>query len=205
MPLVTGGSGVAMGLPDNFRRAGLLEESEGPLRLPKRDGTVAVIAGSCSAATRTQIEFMTQTQPAFQIDPLSIAEDPDYLETVAAWARKSMPQGSFLIYSSAGPDKVAAIQKRLGKAHAGAIIERALADIVVRLRQLGICKFIIAGGETSGAVLEALEVRSLRIGPEIEPGVPWTVSDAPVGLCLALKSGNFGSSGFFEKAISMLP
>ena len=205
MPLVTGGSGVAMGLPANFRRAGSLLESEGLVRLPKLGGTVAVIAGSCSAATRAQIEFMKQTQPAFQLDPLSLAKDPDYLETVVAWARESQHSGPFLIYSSAGPDKVAAVQKQLGKAHAGALIERALAEIAGRLQQMGICKFIVAGGETSGAVLESLKIKTLHIGPEIAPGVPWTVADAPSGLCLALKSGNFGSSGFFEKAIGMLP
>jgi uncharacterized protein YgbK (DUF1537 family) len=205
LKLVTGGSGVAMGLPANFRNAGLLAEYAGLAPLPELAGHVAVIAGSCSAATRAQIDSMARVFPAFKLDPLKLSQDPAAVEAVLARAQKAAQRGPFLIFTSDSPQAVATIQARLGRAKAGALIEAALADIAGRLHQQGICKFIVAGGETSGAVLEKLGVTALRIGPEISPGVPWTVSQSPSGLCLALKSGNFGSADFFEKAIGMLP
>lgn len=94
---------------------------------------------------------------------------------------------------------------RLGREAAGRIVEKAMAELALRLRQAGVRRFIVAGGDTSGAVMAALRVRALRIGPETAPGVPWTVTEEEPRLCLALKSGNFGDDDFFAKAIGMLP
>jgi len=203
--LVTGGSGVAMGLPDNFRSQGLLTELEGLARIPQLEGAAAVISGSCSSATRGQVRRMARNHPALKIDPVDLAEGRQSVEEAVAWARHAMDRGPVLIYSSDDPKKVAKAQAQLGREHAGSILERALADIARQLCAGGISKLIIAGGETSGAVVEALDIKSLRIGPEIEPGVPWTFSEEPEKLCLALKSGNFGGEDFFEKALEMLP
>ena len=205
LKLITGGSGVAMGLPANFRKAGLLPATDGPAEIPFLQGAAAVLAGSCSAATRKQVQRMAQTHPAFRIDPLDLQEGRPVADRAVAWAVDAMKNGPVLIFSTDDPEAVASAQARFGPEKTGKMVEKALADIARRLRQAGVKKWIVAGGETSGAVVEALGIHSLRIGPEIEPGVPWTFSPAPEVLCLAFKSGNFGSEGFFEKALGMLP
>jgi len=148
---------------------------------------------------------MAQRWPVYKIEPLLLEKDPTLVEEAVIWARAAGKEGPFLIYSSDAPEAVAKIQSQLGRDKAGHIVERALSDIAVRLYREGTRKFIVAGGETSGAVLEELGVQSLHIGPEIEPGVPWTVTETPDTVCLALKSGNFGGVDFFEKAWEMLP
>ena len=205
LKLITGGSGVAMGLPANFRRAGALNADGGLTRLPKLRGATAVLAGSCSQATRRQINRMMKNYPGFQLDPLALSEGRQNVETVVIWAKERMERHPVLIYSSAEPETVSQIQSRLGKNRSGKLVESTLAEVARRLLTAGMTKLIVAGGETSGAVVQALGLKSLRIGPEIEPGVPWTFSLHPAGLCLALKSGNFGGESFFEKALAMLP
>jgi len=205
LKLVTGASGVAMGLPGNFRRAGWLKDSAGPVRLPKLDGGTVVLAGSCSVATRRQVRHMSARFPSFCIDPPALASGKLGLDEIIRWAADRVNESPVLIYSTAEPEQVAAVQALLGREAAGRLIEQAIGELALRLQQTGVRKFIIAGGETSGAVLAALKIRSLRIGPEIAPGVPWTVCDGEPRLCLALKSGNFGHDDFFEKSMRMLP
>jgi uncharacterized protein YgbK (DUF1537 family) len=205
LKLITGGSGVAMGLPANFRKAGLLPKTDGPAKIPSIQGAAAVLAGSCSAATRKQVHRMAQTHPAFRIDPLDLQDGRPVADRAVAWAVAAMQNGPILIFSTDDPEAVARAQARFGPERTGKIVENALAEIARRLHQAGVKKWIVAGGETSGAVVEALGIHSLRIGPEIEPGVPWTFSPAPEALCLAFKSGNFGTERFFEKALGMLP
>ena len=205
LKLITGGSGVAMGLPANFRKAGLLAPGGGLAAIPRLDGAAAVIAGSCSIATRGQVRSMAKAFPSFRVDPLALLAGEPVVERAVEWAIKAMARDAVLIYSTDDPEAVAEAQQRLGPEQTGKLVEEALAAIARRLHAAGVQKWIVAGGETSGAVVEALGIRSLRIGPEIEPGVPWTFSLAPEGLCLAFKSGNFGSETFFEKALGMLP
>ncbi len=205
LKLITGGSGVAMGLPANFRRAGLLPQTDGPAKIPFIQGATAVIAGSCSEATRKQVHRMAQTHPAFRIDPIDLLDGQPVADRAVAWAIKTMQNGPILIFSTDDPEAVTRAQARFGPERTGKIVENALAEIARRLHQAGVKKWIVAGGETSGAIVETLGIQSLRIGPEIEPGVPWTFSLAPEVLCLAFKSGNFGTEGFFEKALEMLP
>ncbi|MEW6670792.1 MAG: 3-oxo-tetronate kinase [Thermodesulfobacteriota bacterium] len=205
LKLVTGGSGVAIGLPANFRKAGLLKDASGPTELPQLEGPAVVISGSCSAATRGQVRRMAASFPACKIDPVGLTQGRQAVESVVRWAREALAAGSILIYSSAEPEEVASAQKSLGTVQAGEIIEQALSEIARQLVAGGVKKLIVAGGETSGAVVATLGVQSLYIGPEIEPGVPWTFCREPETICLALKSGNFGGENFFEKALGMLP
>jgi len=205
LKLVTGGSGVAMGLPSNFRRSGLLADSAGAAGLPRLPGGVVVLAGSCSAATRRQVGRMSASFPSVRLDPLELAAGGLRLEAIARWAAARADAGPVLIYSTAEPEQVAGAQAQLGREAAGHFVEQAMGELAKRLGQAGVRKLIVAGGETSGAVMAALKVRSLRIGPEIAPGVPWTMTEEEPRLCLALKSGNFGDDDFFEKAIRMLP
>jgi uncharacterized protein YgbK (DUF1537 family) len=203
-PLVTGGSGVAIGLPENFRRAGLLARTAPAGADPRVGGGAAVLAGSCSAATLAQIAAFERTHRACAIDPLRLAADP--YRTIAAAlddAGTQLERGPALIYASQPPEAVARTQAALGRERAAALIEDALAQIARGLAARGVRRFVVAGGETSGAVVEALNVRALRIGDQIAPGVPWTRALGDRPLALALKSGNFGGADFFSRALAM--
>ncbi len=206
LPLVTGGSGIALGLPANFRRAGLLApHDDNAAALPEVRGLAAVISGSCSTATLAQVDAMRKRCPSFDVDPIALDTDASVVSTVLDWAKSRLIGGPVLISASAPPDRVAQAQQRLGQERAGKMIEDALSRIAVGLVGIGVRRLVIAGGETSGAIVKALALKGLRIGPQIDPGVPWTTTmgnDPP--LALALKSGNFGAVDFFLRALAML-
>ncbi len=206
LPLITGGSGVAMGLPENFRRQGLLGSGRSPA-LPDVTGGEAVLAGSCSVRTREQVAATMKTRPAFAVDPMALADGRDIAAEAIAWAADATTDGPVLIYSSADPEEVSDIQQQLGRDAAGNLVEDAMGRIAVGLVERGVRRLVVAGGETAGAVVGALGVQALRIGPEIDPGVPWTesIGGGTPPLALALKSGNFGEVDFFRKAFEMLP
>jgi uncharacterized protein YgbK (DUF1537 family) len=203
--LIPGGSGIALGLPENFRRKGRLRTTGHADALLAVPGYAAVIAGSCSTATLAQIERFQREGPALAIDPLALGAGEPLVRRALDWARERLASGPVLIYASAPPDDVARIQERLGREHAGEMIEQALAEIATGLVAEGVRRLIVAGGETSGAVVQRLGVKALRIGPQIDPGVPWTATIGEPSLALALKSGNFGAPDFFAKAFAMLP
>lgn len=203
--LITGGSGIAIGLPENFRRAGKLQARQGQVGFSAPEGRAAILAGSCSEATRGQIRTaLAAGTPALKLDPREIADGKMTIEDALAWALAQ--DGKIpLIYSSAEPDEVKASQEALGRERAGTLIERFLANVALGLRAAGVRRLIVAGGETSGAVVGALAPKALFIGPEIDPGVPWTLTLGEAEpMALALKSGNFGAPDFFLKAWDVL-
>lgn len=204
--LITGGSGIAMGLPENFRRAGLLPVRDDADALPPAQGLCAVVAGSCSRATLGQIGLARDHVPVLELDALATPDAAALEAQAREWmAGKLDAARPIVIAASAPPDKVEALQARLGRDAAGALVEETMAAIAAGLVQAGVRRLVVAGGETSGAVVQRLGVRALRIGPEIDPGVPWTHATseaAPEGLHLALKSGNFGARDFFLKAFA---
>ncbi len=202
--LVTGGSGIGMGLPENFRRSGLLSAGSAPV-LPEAAGREVVLAGSCSAATRAQIAAVEGLWPARKIDPDGLAAGPGEVEDAIAWALTRPTGKPVLVYASAGPEEVSAVQARYGVEGAGRMFESAFERIAGALADNGFSRIVVAGGETSGAVVSALGAAALRIGPEIAPGVPWTEAVGGRPLALALKSGNFGAETFFADAFGMLP
>ena len=204
LPLVTGGSGIALGLPDNFRRSGELPDRAAAAALPRIDGAAAIIAGSCSTATNAQVARWLETRPGFRIDVRRLLAGADIVGEALDWQSRQTRRDPVLVYATSTPDEVRAVQSEAGAEHAGQQVETTLAEIAAGLAQSGTRKFIVAGGETSGAVVKRLGIRALRIGPAIDPGVPWTYSVAAQPLALALKSGNFGSVDFFEKALSRL-
>jgi uncharacterized protein YgbK (DUF1537 family) len=136
---------------------------------------------------------------------LGAVEGKDLVARVARWAAPLLRHGPVLIYSTAGPAAVQSVQSQVGAETAGTLVERALAEIAQSLVGLGVRQLIIAGGETSGACVQALGITQLQIGSQIDPGVPWcyAISDG-VPLHIALKSGNFGSTDFFSKAFAEL-
>ncbi|MFM0339077.1 3-oxo-tetronate kinase [Paraburkholderia fungorum] len=203
--LITGGSGVALGLPGNFRRAGQLAEQADAAQLPRVEGLSVVLAGSASKATNGQVAAWRDTRPSFRIDPLAVAHGEPVVEQALAFAQAYLDKAQpVLIYATATPDEVKVVQRELGVDEAGQLVETTLAAIARGLRERGVRKFVVAGGETSGAVVQALEVRTLRIGAQIDPGVPATATTGAAPLALALKSGNFGTTDFFEKALRHL-
>ena len=194
--LVTGGSGIAMGLPENFRRKGRLSGAAGAWR--GQGGRVAVLSGSCSGATREQVA--RHDGPRREVTAGALMTGEVTARGVAEWA---LAQGGLpLIYSSADPGVVRAAQERFGREAVAARVEGFFAETARALVAGGVTRLITAGGETSGAVVEALAPDALEIGPEIAAGVPCL--RAGPDLVLALKSGNFGGPGFFAEAEAML-
>lgn len=210
LSLITAGSGLALGLPQNFLARGLLVQHNAEQQLPSTPGLRAVICGSCSEATQAQLaDLVARGVPAYAIDPLRLADGPDavagVVQAIMAWATPLLSHGPVVVYASAPADSVKATQETLGAERAGALVETTLASVAQQLVQAGVRQLIVAGGETSGAVVTALNINTLRIGPQIDPGVPWTASVGDVPIALALKSGNFGSVDFFSKAWELLP
>ncbi|UEQ03623.1 four-carbon acid sugar kinase family protein [Halomonas profundus] len=210
MPLVTGGSGLGQALPAQYRAQSWLDTITEPGRLPPASGSALVLSGSCSRATLAQVADFLERHPSggFALDPLSLNEGNKQWEQALAFALErlssSMP---VLIYASADPTKVGAAQQALGIERAGLLVEEALSQLAVALVNEGVGRLLVAGGETSGAVVSALGITTLRIGEQIDPGVPWTQTpmagrEAP--LSLALKSGNFGDVDFFTRAFEVL-
>ncbi len=210
LPLVTAGSGVAIGLPQNF---GLKPNPKSSV-LPKvaQNNQRAIISGSCSVATNAQVtHFVAQGGVAYKIQVKKLGSIEDDAKAALAWAAqqfKARPATPILIYSSALPNEVKTAQKKLGTAALGHRLEQTLAKIARGLIKLKLSQLIVAGGETSGACVQALKITQLQIGAQIDPGVPWCY--APVsallsnGLHIALKSGNFGSEDFFTKSFRSL-
>ena len=205
MPLVTGGSGIALGLAANFVRAGKVAPRPTQARMTAPRGRAVILAGSCSEATRGQIAAAQAAGlPTLGLRVDALASGEQSAASLAAWAM-AQPQDSIpLIYSSAPPDMLQDIQARLGQHASGMLVETTLAKVAHLLQRAGFSRYLIAGGETSGAVVAALGVTTLEIGPEIAPGVPWTRSISGPDLVLALKSGNFGAEDFFLKAWTLL-
>ncbi|WP_413797204.1 3-oxo-tetronate kinase [Streptomyces iranensis] len=203
MPLVTAGSGLAIGLPANWG----FTPSHAAAQLPPPGGHRAVISGSVSAATNQQVqEFLRTGRPAFSVDPLRVAAGEDVSGEALAFAEARLAAGPVLFYSTEAPEAVRTVQTRLGAAEAGELVERTLARVAEGLVRRGVRQLVVAGGETSGAVVRALGITGLRIGPQIDPGVPWCAAALPGGdtLHITLKSGNFGGPGFFTDSFALL-
>jgi uncharacterized protein YgbK (DUF1537 family) len=210
LPLVTAGSGVAIGLGAAIRSPSHHAfDPYAAAYLPAAQGFQAVVSGSCSDATNAQVaDFVARGGPVFTLDPLALAQGVDVPAQALAWAREHMAEGPVLVCATAAPDAVRAVQARLGAEAAGRWVEEALAAVARGLVGLGVRQLVVAGGETSGACVQALGLLRLRIGPAIAPGVPWCHAPcewAPDGgLHIALKSGNFGAPDFFTHAFHSL-
>jgi uncharacterized protein YgbK (DUF1537 family) len=202
MKVVTGAAGLAMGLPANFGYPG---HSDACISLPALQGHPVVIAGSCSSATRAQVAHMQERHWSLQVDPLALANGEQSTGALCQQAEAAWQQGPVVIHSAAQPQQIQQAQQVLGTENAAAKVEAALSAVARHLADAGAQKFIIAGGETSGAVATALQLKALRTGPAIAPGVPWMLSDGSTPLLLAFKSGNFGAEDFFQHAMGMLP
>ncbi len=200
LTLITGGSGIALGLPDNFRQTGLL--TAGGRDWSGTSGAAACLSGSCSTATRGQVARYRQDHPAMEIDAEAVIAGRLDAAEVADWLMRHKGEAP-LAYSSADPEQVAAVQQRHGRDKVATAIEALFAGTARLAVAEGITRLVVAGGETSGAVVEGLGIKAMEIGPEIDPGVP-ALKVRGRNMALALKSGNFGAEDFFAKAVAML-
>ncbi len=198
LPLVTGGSGIALGLPANFNARGVLSGAANQWR--GQPGKVAALSGSCSNATRRQVALHRAANPAREITADEVMSGAVTAQELADWVMAQ--DGVPLVYSSAEPAVVKAAQQKYGTDAVAARLETLFAETARALVAAGVTRLITAGGETSGAVVEALAPDAMQIGPEIDPGVPAMRADED--LVLALKSGNFGADDFFRKAAELL-
>ncbi len=205
LALLTAGSGVALGLPPAYAQRGWFTPTDKAAALASVNGPAAVVSGSCSEATNAQVaQWQAAGRQAIQIDPLALHAGRPSAAAVLAQASAALARGPVLVYATATPDSVRAVQAALGVQAAGELVEHALAHIAHGLVQAGVRRLVVAGGETSGAVVQALGVQQLRIGAAICPGVPWTQAALPCSgepMLLALKSGNFGGVDFFAQAL----
>ena len=203
MPLLTGGSAIAMPLPAIYREMGLLGAGVSGQQHTAPEGGTLVLSGSCSAMTRAQVTTYLQMAEGYRLDPLDLAENG--IQGAQEWLMSKPSDMAKIIYATAEPSSVAAAQDKLGVARAGKLVEDALAELALIARDAGTRRFVVAGGETSGAVTKSLNVDTLSIGSEIAPGVPWTyTSSGGHDIALTLKSGNFGAESFFADALAAL-
>src|SRR6185437_6657482 len=202
LPLCAGGAGLGLGLAR--RLAARARPGLSGWKAPTGAGPVAWLAGSCSQATLGQIAAVRDRVASFQIDPFELAADAGCARRVAERAVDALGAEPVLVYASAAAEALSKAQRALGVERAAGLVEEAFREIAVALHAAGVRRFVIAGGETSGAVVGALKVRALVIGREIDPGVPWSLAVGGEPLWLAMKSGNFGSPDFFVKATRML-
>ncbi len=207
MALVTAGSGVAIGLPGNWG----LQASAKAAALPAPSGFQAIVSGSCSLATQGQVaHYIASGQPSWQFKPLNwTAQDvPAQIKAdvaaALAWAEPLLSQGPVLVYATTDADTLQKVQAKFGREQAGEWMESALAQVCQGLQALGVKQWVIAGGETSGACVQALNITQMQIGPQIDPGVPWCFAPQHTAGHLTLKSGNFGTPDFFTKALKVL-
>ncbi|MEU6456684.1 3-oxo-tetronate kinase [Streptomyces sp. NPDC047065] len=199
LPVVAGAAGLAEGLGHAYPAAGAATAEPWP-----RAGRAAVLAGSCSARTLEQIaQFYAAGLPSLHLDVLAAATGRDVSGEALAWYDEQNPDLPVLIYASASPDELSAVQAQLGVAEAAAQVEELLGTLAAHLVERGVRRLLVAGGETSGAVTTALGVRAVLVGEEADPGVPWTYATTQHGdFALMLKSGNFGAPDLFTRALT---
>jgi len=200
-PLLTGGSGVALGLADNFRRQGLVAGCG--LAFKPIEGPAAVIAGSCSGATLGQVRRYGAAHPSLALDIDRLMAGKTTPKAALDYMLGNLPAAP-LCYSSASPEEVQAVHDRHGRELVAAAVEGFFGRLALGLVEAGVKRLVVAGGETSGAVVTALGLSAFAVGPEIDPGVPALSTSRQGALALALKSGNFGAPDFFEKALGVL-
>jgi uncharacterized protein YgbK (DUF1537 family) len=205
--LSVGASGLGLGLARGLVASGKVAAAPPDAARAPVGGAVACLAGSCSQATLAQIAQAETSMPVLRLNPEKIVAGAAEVERALDWACERLGHGPLLIASSSTPDQVAALQVKHGRAAAGYAIEQAMAALSEGLVAAGVRRLVVAGGETSGAVVDRLGIPAFLVGPEIAPGVPvlrgvgWRSGDA----VLALKSGNFGGPDFFNDAIRLMP
>jgi uncharacterized protein YgbK (DUF1537 family) len=199
--LITGGSGIALGLPENFRRAGLLADIGSAFE--PITGPGVILSGSCSAASNAQVAEYLKAHPGLEVVASDLMDGRFGVDDALAFIRANAGNNP-IVYSTATPESVKAAQEIHGRDAVAARFEYFFSDLTAKLVADGVTRLVVGGGETSGAVVSELALEYMRVGPEIDPGVPALATDRPKPLRIALKSGNFGSVNFYHKALNAL-
>ena len=205
LKLITGGSGIALGLPPQLKSHKNHKEETTANKLPAVFGKELILSGSCSEMTLAQVNEFSKKYCTLKLNPVELAESNSALDNAVDWVIQAKGKEPILVYASAPPDAVKEVQQRLGRDLASSTVENALAKIARAAVQNGFRRIVVAGGETAGAVVSNLGIKGIMIGEQIDPGVPTTVSIGNPSIGLVLKSGNFGSADFFEKALKVMP
>ncbi len=204
----TGASGLGLGLARALVNSGKVPLPTGTTADAVRPvgGLAAILAGSCSKATLEQLEIAERSMPVLRLDPEKLLKGSDEIAAALSWAGERISAGPVIVAASASPETVSRLQSRHGREASGHAIEAATSTIAAELVARGVRRLVIAGGETSGAVVDRLAIPAFLIGPEIAPGVPVlrTVGNMQGDMLLALKSGNFGGKDFFAAALAMM-
>ncbi|MDW8847698.1 3-oxo-tetronate kinase [Erwinia sp. MMLR14_017] len=199
--LVTGGSGIAMALPHNFIAAGRAKGKAASV--PQITGPEAILVGSCSGATRQQIAEHQKHYPVMMVEVKDVLSGKTGAEELVAFIQAN--QGRLpLVYSSGDPESVKQTQQQYGREKVAEALDTLFGSTAQKLVAAGVRRLVVGGGETSGAVVSALDLGALTIGEEIDVGVPALVSQGESPIALALKSGNFGGKDFFARAVNTL-
>jgi uncharacterized protein YgbK (DUF1537 family) len=205
--LSVGASGIGLGLARALLAARPARSvASSPVADTAVGGAAACLVGSCSQATLQQVASAERIMPVLHLDPEQIVSGADESRRAIGWASQRLQQSPILIASSATPEQVAALQSRHGRDAAGHAIEQAMADIAEALVRAGVRRLVVAGGETSGAVVDRLQIPGFLVGAEIAAGVPVlrAVGASDGAMLLALKSGNFGGPDFFSDALKLM-
>jgi uncharacterized protein YgbK (DUF1537 family) len=204
-PFVSGAAGLAAGLATAVteRPTTCSPQAAGSAAAPADEGPAIALAGSCSARTLQQIEAMRSAgHPSYRLDAVATPNSRVLADAALAWYDKQASGLTPLIYSSLPPEKLRESQKVLGVTASAEILETAMGLIARGLVDRGVRRVVVAGGETSGSVVTALQVSGGLIGSEAAPGVPWIHATLDGPLTLLLKSGNFGDIDFLVQAVS---
>ncbi len=200
--LVTGGSGLGLSLARLLAR----DRSGGVDALPAIGGATLLLSGSCSLTTNGQVaRWQSDDRATLPIDPRDIASGSLDEEALSRTALSRIEAGPLLVTATQPPDTVREIQEALGAGRAAQFVEDALSRLAARALAAGVRRFVVAGGETSGAVVKALGANRMAVGRSIAPGVPWCATLDAEPIALALKSGNFGQETFFQDALETAP
>lgn len=202
--VVTGNSPIVQHYPAIWRRRGLLDEKPSGQPLPAVGGHAVVLAGSCAERTLEQLAAFEAVRPVFRIDLTSLAAAEEAIGSALAWARPRIGTGPIAIATSAAPEKVRQAQEKLGRDGAARLAETILGQLAVELRKLGARRFVVAGGETSGTVVERLGIDRLRIGRYAGPGVSRATSEMGEPIALCLKSGKLGPVDMFLSVLEQM-
>ncbi|GAB3482789.1 3-oxo-tetronate kinase [Marinomonas epiphytica] len=204
LKLITGGSGLAPGLASSFKQHGLLASHKNSTQLDSLAGCAVVLSGSCSLMTQQQVAHFRPLFPSFKIDPMAIAQETQTVEGCLQWFEEHKHGPAVMFYATDSADKIKQVQQKLGVDTAGELVERFMATLVDELNRRKVNKLIVAGGETSGAVIKALNPTQLKVGQTIAPGVPLAQVLGEEPKLVTLKSGNFGQADFFSKALKAM-
>ena len=201
--LLSGGSGIATGLPQNYLDKGQLTSFFKP-GLPEVAGRSLILSGSASLATQSQVAYAKARMPAIEVNLDKVAERTGYIHEICDWVLGRDASGPVLVYGTSSNEVLRRNQEKYGVATSGEMLEATLSQVAAKLASEGFTRIVVAGGETSGAVVSALGIKTLQIRDEIAPGVPWCEVPGTPRRAIALKSGNFGQERFFVDAMEML-